>query len=66
MPKINETKNGRFKLDLSYDEMKALVSMVYLEIGDGWVNAEAQYDKIGAHAGSELHKALQKVWHGIN
>lgn len=62
MAKVKELRNGRFTLNLSYNEMLALVSMVYLEMGDGWAKAEEQNNPDKAKAGVELHTAIQNTW----
>ena len=61
---IIEKQDGYFTLHLSSDQMRALVSMVRLEIGSGWYDCtkDSNDDTTIADSGWELYEAIQKIW----
>lgn len=61
--KIEERVQGNFLLLLDEPTMRALVSMVRLEIGSGWAEGEELAgNKHLAKAGEALLNAINRIW----
>lgn len=61
--KIEERVQGNFILRLDKLTMQALVSMVRLEVGSGWVEGgEEAGSKHLAKAGQALLNAINRIW----
>ena len=60
--RIIEKANGRFQLTLSPEAMKALVSMVRLEMDSGWADMEKDDQEEQTEAATALERAIDDVW----